>query len=158
MLGITANSAMTFAVKHRVIIIALIILAIVAIYFYRKGKKQVTISDIPTDNPQTTTGNGGVNMSGQQLSVNEIVSLADQIHEDVNCVFCTRNTALYQRVASLSDTDLVRIYNAYNSKYQSKDGETMLEALKKELTAMFSSSAIPNMQSIINRLIKYNVK
>jgi hypothetical protein len=138
-----------FIAKHKVIIIVAIIIIIVAVIFYRKGKKNTTLSDLPNDNPTVNNGNGGVNMNGNQISANEVVLLADQVHADIHCIFCTRNYALYERLGVLSDTDLVRVYNAYNSKYQAEDGETMLQALDNEFA---------NFDTLKNRLRKYNAK
>lgn len=142
------NAAQFFA-KYKIAIIALVILVIVAIYFYRKGKKTTTIADLPNDVPTGGTGNGGVILSGSQTSANEIALMAEQVHEDINCVFCLRNTALYERISVLSDTDLIKLYNVYNSKFQAQDGETLLQALDNEFA---------NFDVIKNRLRKYNVK
>lgn len=136
------------------IIIVIILLVIFSFYFYYRGKKQTTISKLPTDNP--AAGNGGVQVSGAQISDNDVSLLADQLYDDITSIFQFRNNSLYERLVALSDTDLVRIYNAYNTKYQSKNGETLLQALKNEITAWFGNAKY-NMEAIINRLSKYNL-
>jgi len=135
-----------------------LVMIVVAIIFYRKGKGKTTLTDLPTEGLNASTGNGGVNLSGVQVSTNDLIQMAADMHEDINCIFCTRNSALYERVAALSDTDLGRLYNMYNTKYQAQDKETMLQALQGELTGAFSTTFAGNVKSIISRLEKYNLK
>lgn len=148
-----------FISKNKTAIAIILVIIVVAVIFYRKGKKQTTAADLPLDTPgggNNSTGNGGVNLSGNQLSSNQIVLYADQVFDDIDCVFCTRNAKLYADLAIVSDTDLVKIYNAYNAKYQTKHGETMLQALKAEYFSLFTGDQ--NFDAVIARLQKYNLK
>jgi hypothetical protein len=160
MTRVALNKTGAFIMKHKVVIAVILVVIVVAIIFYRKGKSKTTLSELPTDAPEGSgTGNGGVNMSGQQISTNEVTLLAADLHEDIHEIFGTRNTSLYERLANLSDTDLIRVYNTYNTKYQAEDNETMLEALESEFSlALFSTSYTGNVNSIISRLRKYNTK
>lgn len=148
---ISSNTA-AWVKKNRVYIAVAIVFIIVAIVFYRKGKKTTTIADLPKDNPNTgTTGNGGVQLSGNQISENDVAGYREKLHSDIYDIFALRNNQLYAELVLLSDTDLVRIYNAYNSKYQAKEGETLLQALKNEYLLGVNGN------NVIKRLEKYNL-
>ena len=152
------NQLVAFIIKNKKAVAIVLIIIVIAVIFYRKGKNKTTIADLPKDEPSNgETGNGGVNLSGSQVSVNQLALYASLLYDDITCFFCSRNGKLYADLALLSDTDLVKLYNVYNTMYQSKLKETMLQSLQNEVTDVFFS-AQQNMASIIKRLQKYNLK
>ena len=102
---------------------ALLILILVAWYFYSRGKKTTTIAPLPIDDPTTGTTS---NLSG--TSDADISSLATELFTDLDeyDFFGNHDAAPYNDALAMSDTSFVKLYNFYNTKYQVEDdGQTL---------------------------------
>ena len=107
----------------------LLFLVVFGYIFYRKGKKTVSIQDVPQDLPGST--NAGNNASG--ASNTELKMLVNDLYKDMNGVnIITRNIEAYQKLLTLSDTDTVKVYNAFNTLYQIESKETLKSWISNE--------------------------
>lgn len=104
-------------------VIVFIIIAGIAIYFYRKGKKTTTIAPVPVDNPGGAAGTSATNTAG--VSVAEISKVADDLHTEMDGFNWTRDTAPYHALLLLGNADFVNVYNTFNTKYQAASGYTL---------------------------------
>ncbi len=109
-------------------IIVLIILIGLGIYFYRQGKKQKTLQSLPGELP----GNpGSGNTTG--ASNDEIKNIASGIFDDIDGYnLFGHDNEPYNNAVLLNDTDLVKLYNTFNTLYQDKLGETLTVAMTNE--------------------------
>jgi uncharacterized protein (UPF0333 family) len=130
--------------------LVLLFLIILAVYFYKQGAKKTSIQIPPEDQPGSTSGNN--NAAG--VSNSEIKNLSNSIYKDIDGfnLFGHDNTP-YDAAVLLSDTDIVRLYNAFNTEYQSKLSETLTQALINE---KFWENSSPD--TLIARLQKLNCK
>jgi hypothetical protein len=128
-------------------LVVLILLIIAGIYIYRQGKKKTTIQALPGELPGNP-GSGNVNGA----SNDEIKSIANDIYEDIDGfnVFGHDNKP-YDSAVLLNDTDIVKLYNTYNTLYQAKLGETLTQSLENE---KFWENTNPD--NLIKRLKKLN--
>jgi preprotein translocase subunit SecD len=107
----------------------LLFLVVFGYIFYRKGKKTVSIQDLPQDLPGST--NSSNNASG--ASNTELKMLVNDLYKDMNGVnILTRNIEAYQKLLTLSDTDTVKVYNAFNTLYQIESKETLKSWISNE--------------------------
>lgn len=99
-----------------------VIVGVIAYYFYQKGKAKPTIENLPPDLSGTTTTTGTTPTSNSQLQ-----ELAGQIYEDAigANVFSNHDESIYERALALSNTDFVQLYNIFNSLYQPELKETL---------------------------------
>ena len=127
----------------------LLFLILLSAYFYSKGKKTTTIAPLPPDAAGVATASSSADVS----------KLSSDLYSDMKGIswLANHNEVPYQEALTLSDTDFVKLYNDYNTKYQSLDGRT--------LTAWINAcSAIPFTPfdtvktAMISRLGKLNLK
>ena len=127
--------------------IVLVLLVVLAYFFYKKGKKSITTQYLPGDlpgNPSSGSDTGASN--------SEIKALANELFNDIDGFNgLGHNNDVYNRVILLSDTDLVKLYNTFNTLYQQRLEETMTVAIDNE---KFWENDIPD--RIIERLRKLN--
>lgn len=129
-------------------VIVLIMLVGLGYFFYRKGKKTVTIQSLPNDLPGGPTGG----IAG--ASNNEIKLVANALYDDMKGYnYSGHNYAPYSQAIAFSDTDIVKLYNAFNTLYQTESGETLKQWIEGE---SYYYSDIP--QSLLARFAKLNLK
>jgi hypothetical protein len=149
MIGIQIGKKMWIVIA---VIAAVIIVAIIAYLFYRKGKKQVSTQYAPNDLPYGSPGNGAGQSGGASNS--EIKQIANDMHDDMSGLnlFTGHDMEPYQRALVLSDTDFVRLYNTFNGLYQADSGETMTQWIDNE---KFYNNEITD--TILSRCAKLNL-
>jgi hypothetical protein len=141
--------------KQQIIIggIVLIVIVIVGIWFYRKGKRQVTILPPPLDNPGTGSS-GGSNNNPYGVSNSTITQIADELYIDMDGFnFFGHNIAPYQNLSALSDSDFVNVYNTFNKKFQPDSGETLKKWMESESYAFDDVT-----DAIMQRMGRLNLK
>lgn len=132
-----------------IIIAVLVVVVAIAIFFYRKGKKTVTIQTLPNDLPGEPSGSG----SAVGTSNNEIKLIANALYEDMSGFnYSGHDYEPYNRAIVLSDTDLVRLYNTFNTLYQTESKETLKQWILNE---NYYYSDVPN--SLLARFAKLNL-
>lgn len=109
-------------------IVVILLLVGLGIYFYRQGKKKVTLQSLPGELP----GNPGSG-STTGASNDEIKNVANSLFKDMDGfnVF-GHNQAPYDQANLLNDTDTIKLYNAFNTLYQPDSGETLTSWLQNE--------------------------
>lgn len=140
---------MKFTSKQILIVVAviLVIFIIIGIWFYRKGKKQTTIAPVPKDIVPGSNNAYGVSPA-------EILSIADALHTEMDGLnLWGHDVAPYVRLVNLSDTDFVKVYNAFNEKYQKESKETLKGWIESE-TFVFDDVT----DAIIERMGRLNLK
>lgn len=129
------------------VFIFLLFIGIVAFIFYQKGKKTTTIAKVPTDNIPGDPGNSA------GVSDSDITKVAGDLHTEMNGFNYTRDTAPYHAYMLLGNADFVKVYNAFNDKFQAAskatlkgwiDGEksiwdTDFDAVKKDILSRMES-------------------
>jgi len=126
----------------------LVLLAVLSFYFYRRGKKQVTIQVAPGELP----GNPG---SGTQYgaSNDEIKTIARELFEDMDGYnWSGHNMAPYNRALLLNDSDLVKLYNTFNTLHQTDSGQTLTAWIDNE---KYFDNEIPD--ALLTRFAKLNL-
>lgn len=147
--------------KKGVIVVGIILLLLISIYLigFHKGTKKTTIAPIIADDPNAATGSEtGIN-NPAGLSEPQIKQLAVSLHTDMDgSNFFGHNDDLYKQVTELSDTDISRLYNAFNDKYQQTSGQTLYQWLEAEYGS-WSGAVFANLRSsILERMGKLNLK
>ncbi len=107
--------------KGQMLTVGLFLLAIggISFYAYSQGKKKPTIK--------------GTNVGGEESAGRAFLeTLAQKIHEDVSGLTFVNDVDIFQTALSLSDNDFTRLYNIYNTLYQSESAETMTAAVSDE--------------------------
>lgn len=133
-------------------LVALVVLVSVAIYFYKKGKKQVSVQVLPYDVAGEPTGTGQPG-TGNGISNNQIKVLVQKLYDDMSGFnWSGHDQAPYQEMSTLSDTDFVRVYNLFNTLYQKESEQTLREWIDNEKYA-FSFLT----DSILQRMAKLNL-
>lgn len=117
------------------VVLGLVLIGIAGVgyYFYKKGKQEPTIGDVPED-----TGGSGTTSSG--MTDDALQRLAGDIRRDcigIN-VFANHDTDLYEVALSLSNRDFVRLYNMFNLMYQSQYEETMRQVIESQWAMPYS--------------------
>lgn len=127
-------------------IVVLILLIALGWYFYRQGKKQVTLQSLPGELP----GNpGSGNMIG--ASNDEIKNIASALYDDMEGFnLWGHKQAPFDQANLLNDADIIKLYNTFNALYQKESGETLTSWLNNE-NGLGVSGAL-----LINRLKKLN--
>lgn len=117
-------------------------------FFYRRGKKQVTLQYGPGELP----GNPG---RGSQLGASneEIKKIANDLYADMNGfnVF-GHDYEPYQEANMLSDNDLIALYNTFNASYNDENEGTLTHWISSE---RYSDTTLPSL--LIARLKKLNM-
>lgn len=116
--------------KLWIIGITLLLLLVFGIIIYRSGRKKgsINLSSPVIDNPNNPGGN-----TTPVTATADIMALTDLVHRDMEGVNLEHDTDLWSnRVLTLSDTDFVRLYNEFNSKYQKDSGETFTQWIAGE--------------------------
>lgn len=127
-------------------IVVLILLIAMGWYFYRQGKKQVTLQSLPGELP-------GNPQSGNVLgaSNDEIKRIANDLYDDMKGFnIWGHKQAPYDQANLLNDQDIIKLYNTFNAMYQKESGETLTSWLSNENGLGVSGSLL------INRLKKLN--
>ena len=109
--------------------IVLLIIIAVGIWFYRKGKKQVTILPPPLDNPNST---GDTKNNPYSVASASITELSERLYDDMKGFNVWRDNEPYKKLIGLSDTDFVKVYNAFNTAHQSEGNGTLKGWLQDE--------------------------
>lgn len=140
---------MRLSSKHIYIAIAVLALLIaIGFYFYRQGKKKTAVQYAPEDLP----GNPGSQNVG--ASNDEIKAVANGLYLEMKGLnVFGHNMDFYKRALIYSDTDIVKLYNTFNTLFQSDSGQTLTAWLENELfSSTFESQAI----TLMERLKKLN--
>ncbi len=133
-------------------ICVLVFLIVLSYFFYRAGKKTVTIQTVPADVP----GSNNANNNPTGASNTEIKLMVDALYKDMDGVnFLVRDMETYQKFLSYSDTDTVRVYNAFNTEHQKDSGETLKVWLEGE--SGFTAFNVLR-DSILAKFAKLNLK
>lgn len=126
-----------------------LLIAGVIYYAYLQGKKTTTIAPLPTnDNPE----NGGETTAN--LSV-----IATSLHDEMSGFnWSGHDIKPYKNAILLSDIDFVKMYNIFNTKYQSESGETLTGWFNSETYFVSGSADNSIYQSFADKLSKLNLK
>lgn len=141
-----------------VLIVVVLILAIaIAVWFYFQGKKKGgEDTTINLSSPLTPEGNA------PSASDQEIKSLATELHDDMDGINYYHNLAPWNKLATLSDSDFIRLNNEFNTQYQLESEETFKQWVENESTGawglggnvLFASAK----KSTLARLKKLNIE
>ena len=116
--------------KKQIIIVGavLLFLVVLAYIFYKRGKKQVTLQSAPGELPGNPSSG---NVTG--ASNDEIKRIANNLYADMNGFNgLGHDYEPYRNALLLNDPDLVKLYNAFNTMYQSKSGQTLTQWILSE--------------------------
>lgn len=103
--------------------VVLVFLVLLGWYFYRQGKKTVTLQSLPGELPGDKSGG---NVTG--ASNDEIKRIANGLYGDMNGLNLMGHTYdPYNAAVLLNDRDIVSLYNAFNTMYQADSGQTLTE-------------------------------
>jgi len=131
---------------------ALLLIFLVAIYFYYRGKSQITIAPLPIDDPAHPAGNTG------GASDSEISRIATDLHTDMSgAAWNGHDNEPWKNSLALSDTDFTKLYNFFNTKYQSEHDSTLTGWVNDEQAwTDFTWYELRN--AVLKRLGKLNLK
>lgn len=137
-------------IKLIVIGVILLIILISGILLYRSGKKsgatKINISNPPLDDA-----------GGAGISASEISNLSDEIYRDMKGVNgFGHNTDIWQKFLALSDTDVVKVYNEFNTDYQTESEQTLKEWVYNESAAFQPQWSIVK-ETVLQRFAKLNL-
>jgi len=135
--------------KHIIIIsaVVLIILSFLLWWFYRQGKKTVTLQSLPNELPGNPQSN---NVTG--ASNDEIKNIVNALYTDMKGYnIFGHNYQPYQAATLLNDSDIIKLYNAFNSLYQTASGQTLTSWISNE---KFTEPNTPGL--LVARLKKLN--
>lgn len=140
---------MKFTKTHMYIAIAVLVLLVaLGFYFYKQGTKKVTLQSLPNELP----GNPGSVNSG--ASNDEIKLLAEALFNDMDGYnFTGHDYEPYNKALTLSDTDLVKLYNTFNTLHQKDSGETLTQWIINE---QYNYYNIPDL--VLARFAKLNLR
>lgn len=137
--------------KMQLIIAGIVLAALIAlgIFFYRRGKKQVTLQYGPGELP----GNPG---SGAAIgaSNDDIKKIANDLYADMKgFAWMGHDYEPYADALRLNDTDLIKLYNTFNTLYQNdtSDHDTLTRWIAKE---RYADTTLPDL--LISKLKKLN--
>ena len=127
--------------------VVLILLIALSVYFYKRGKSQVTLQSLPGELP----GNAGSgNVTG--ASNDEIKNIANELYGDMKGFnFLGHNYEPYNRAVLLGDGDLIKLYNTFNALFQKESEQTLTQWISSE---QYADGTQP--YNIIQRLKKLN--
>lgn len=135
------------------IIIALVVIGLlVFIYFMgrRSGKIKIEQVDLPQDQP------GGQNISSQDSA--EIISVANQLHEEMKGLNLFRDLEPYQKFLAMSDTLFVATYNRFNQLYAQENDGTLREWINDESGGSWNWQFEEIRKAIILRMDRLNLR
>ena len=135
--------------KKYLIIAGLVLAGLVAlaVIFYRKGKNTVTLQQLPGELPGAPDRG---NVSG--ASNDELKRLANNLYADLKGVNAFgHNYDPYQDALKLSDSDLVLLYNAFNSMYQEESRQTLTQWIESDYYSLFIT---PTIEALLGKLKK----
>jgi len=135
--------------KKNIYIIIAVLLFLVALgyFYYRKGKNTVTLQSLPGELPGVPSSGNTVGASNDELK-----NIANELYADMSGFNgAGHDYEPYQRAILLNDTDLVKLYNAFNTMYQKINSETLTTMISNE---RFFSPQIPG--TLVARLKKLN--
>lgn len=98
--------------------------------------------------------------NGEQLpglSDQELENLVDKLKEDIY-TFGPRNSTPWLILLGLSNTDFVRVNNAWLAKYYKLDQETLRQAAEGEFSSVFSITFQNAAPQLIARWNELNIK
>ncbi len=137
--------------------VVLVVLVALMIVFYfkgvRKGKSAVTLQGLPGELPGTP---GSGNYVG--ASNDEIKNIANNLYADMKGINAFgHDVDPYLDAVRLNDTDLVKLYNYFNTTYQKNSANTLTEWVDNEV---FIETTIEGDTSdlLLSRLRKLNLK
>lgn len=107
-------------------IIGVIVGLIILYYIYKAIKKSGAKPH------QASFGSDTVGDVISPQDQDKLKALAENIREDIYCVWCTRDTELYDDLSLLGNNHLVAINNMYNQMFELQDEETFYQALNNE--------------------------
>jgi hypothetical protein len=131
------------------IIVALLIIAGIAFYFYKQGKKTVTIQQLPGQLPGDSTGTNETGASNDEIKL-----IVEGLYKDMKGFnWLGHNYEPYDQANELNDTDLVKLYNAFNTIYQTDSGQTLTQWISNE---SYFSGTSPHL--LLARFAKLNLQ
>jgi hypothetical protein len=139
--------------KYQLYLLAIVAVFIIGLswFFYSKGKKTVTLQNLPGElpgNPDSGNVRGASN--------DEIKSIATDLYQDLNGFnIFGHDSGPYDRANLLDDIDLVKLYNAFNTQYQKESNQTLTQWLDSDVFAPWGYITMNNLRK---RLIKLNSK
>lgn len=120
---------MSDKIKIYIAVAVLLFIIGLAWFFYKRGKKQVTLQSLPGELPGNPSSG---NVTG--ASNDEIKSIANNLFEDISGLnFLGHNQAPYDAANLLNDADMIKLYNTFNTQYQAELEETLTVALDNEV-------------------------
>ena len=132
-----------------IVIAVVIFLIVLAYFFYRKGKKQVTLQYMPGELPGNKESG---NITG--ASNDEIKNLANSLYQDMKGLnWRGHNATIHKNATLLNDSDLIKLYNTFNTTYQKNSAETLTSWLKNETFGYGDTEYGPLLR---DRLLKLN--
>ncbi len=136
-----------------VAVFVLILIVSIAFYFYHSGKKTTTLQAVPGDVP----GSHDANNNPAGASNTDILELANELHQDMKGTnFFGHNNDLFSKLLTYSDTDFVRLYNAFNTLYQQEGQGTFIQWVKDETNV--TGNFITLKDAILDRGAKLNLQ
>lgn len=127
----------------------ILVIGIVATVFYFKGKKQVTLQYTPGQLP----GNPGSGTT-YGASNDELKTLAQDLKDEMTGLnLLGHDMEPYKRALVLNDTDLIKLYNTFNTLYQKESGSTLYQWIDDE---KFSDHSVTD--TLLNKMAKLNLK
>lgn len=131
--GLSGTAVLIIAV---IIIVGLILLGV---YFWgRSSKDNPNTNKVPKENKELT-----------EEQNERLKSLAQLMHKDMDGINLSWDEDLYRTALNLPNSELVALYNWFNSMYEVGSGETLIDWLKSEQFHWDSWS----LQSDVNKLI-----
>jgi hypothetical protein len=139
------------------LIMALLLIAGILWFVYRRGKKDATITNapLPTDNPNSPTGSQVINSNSAAIR-----ELSMRLYNDMKGTnVLGRDIEAYQNLLLMSDTLFTGVYNDFNSLFFKESKETLTQWIKGEnfwLTNGFTGAQLKDL--LIARFAKLNLK
>lgn len=126
-----SKTILDFIIKYKWIIISIIVLLIIIYIAYSRGKSyRPTAVTLPPDI-----------QTGDQHTFDP-TQYTDNIWNDIDCVFCFHDPAPYNAALTLSNTQIVAIWNDWNRRYFEKAGnKNLCQVITGEYTIGFGWNA-----------------
>lgn len=130
-----------------IVIVAVLLLGAIGFYFYKQGKKTVSIQYGAGELPGS---------QGSQLGASneEIKKIANALFDDMDGFnWNGHDMEPYKAALLLSDNDIIKLYNAFNIMYQVQSGQTLTGWIENE---KFYNNEVTD--TLTARLKKLNLK
>lgn len=124
--------------------IAVAIIVIVLVIFFIGKKSGKKSAPKPVDLPPDTQPGGITQFNPGPYT--------DNLHEDITEIWGFRNSKPYSDLLSLSNTQVVAVYNDWNNRYYSEDNETLYQAIAAERFYTFTLGWPALRQTVLDRL------